>query len=232
VLFFRTLVVVLVTSLFGQLQPAEASSKRPAFSCAEDGASPDVVIPLRISNQTTLATASVDAITDFAGIVWRRYGVHLERSQEGRAAIGVIIAPTVSPQMAHDGLRVLASTIFDHGEATSTMYVWVGSAEALMASAPGYHGSATLPKGAQDAGITQMLGVAFAHEIGHYLLDTADHSATGLLRANIPVTELLEPNLRALRLDRAQQVRLCRGLDRRQTIADAAAPAWRDHSLP
>ncbi len=58
--------------------------------------------------------------------------------------------------------------------------------------------------------IPRVLGVALAHEIGHYLLDTRTHASSGLLRAAIPAAELFEPRLAQLGLGREQASLLCR----------------------
>lgn len=46
-----------------------------------------------------------------------------------------------------------------------------------------------------------VLGRAVAHEIGHYLLDTATHSDRGLMRAAIAAQEFADPGARTFTLD-------------------------------
>jgi hypothetical protein len=57
--------------------------------------------------------------------------------------------------------------------------------------------------------VLQMMGVALAHELGHYLLDTTHHSAAGLLRESLSVSDLAYPNPAHLRLTDKQQRRIC-----------------------
>jgi hypothetical protein len=54
-----------------------------------------------------------------------------------------------------------------------------------------------------------MLGVALAHELGHYLLDTSQHSAAGLLQAGLTIHQLAFPEPARLTLT-AEQQRLLR----------------------
>jgi hypothetical protein len=54
-----------------------------------------------------------------------------------------------------------------------------------------------------------MMGVALAHELGHYLLDTTHHSTAGLLRESLSVSDLAHPNPAHLRLTDKQQRRIC-----------------------
>ncbi len=220
----RPLVAALVTFLVGLAASSPAEPRHSVFSCDPNNRTPvNTVISVRISNQTMLPTGTIDDIAAVAGAVWGRYGIRFEPARPQAAAVGVIVAPTRAPQVMHVDALALASTLFDNGQATSTMYLWVGSAEALITSKLGNPVFRMLPKKGQDALISRMLGVALAHEFGHYLLNTAHHSATGLLRDNIPTTEFLVPNLRALGLTVDQQATLCHGLERLQQRSTTAA---------
>jgi hypothetical protein len=56
----------------------------------------------------------------------------------------------------------------------------------------------TLPTALADMLLARALGRALAHEIGHYLLGTAEHSAHGLMRASFAPQDLLEDAIRPL----------------------------------
>ena len=105
---------------------------------------------------------------------------------------------------------VLGTTLFSEGHATPYIRLSVGAAEAAAAAC---HGDGLTfgerPSAARDAILQRMLGVALAHELAHYLLDTAQHSAGGLLRADIRVTELVRPTAIRYPLTLEQQHRLC-----------------------
>ena len=55
--------------------------------------------------------------------------------------------------------------------------------------------------GLNDRRIGLVLGRAAAHEIGHYLLDTATHAASGLMRARFNQLEVADPRSPAFDLD-------------------------------
>src|SRR5688572_21428398 len=55
--------------------------------------------------------------------------------------------------------------------------------------------------GLNDQRIGLVLGRASAHEIGHYLLDTATHAAEGLMRARYNQLEVADPRSAAFDLD-------------------------------
>ena len=61
----------------------------------------------------------------------------------------------------------------------------------------------------RDAILSRMLGVALAHELGHYLLDSAHHSSAGLLRQTMAAHEMEQPNPSHLRLSRKEQLLMC-----------------------
>src|SRR5258708_37039209 len=49
------------------------------------------------------------------------------------------------------------------------------------------------------------MGRALAHEMGHYLLSSKAHTATGLMRARITATEFFGNDPRRFQLDNAQR---------------------------
>lgn len=53
--------------------------------------------------------------------------------------------------------------------------------------------------------LVRMMGVALAHEMAHYLLDTARHSSVGLLQAGLNIRELAFSEPTHLKLTPAQQ---------------------------
>ena len=69
------------------------------------------------------------------------------------------------------------------------------------------------PPRLRDLILARMIGRVLAHEIGHWLLRTRGHSATGLMRAVQGVGELAEPGRTGFRLDLENVARL------RETIA-------------
>ena len=61
----------------------------------------------------------------------------------------------------------------------------------------------------REATLRRMLGVALAHELAHYLLDTEKHSRRGLLRQTLTARDLEQPDLTRLELSQAQQWLMC-----------------------
>jgi hypothetical protein len=60
----------------------------------------------------------------------------------------------------------------------------------------------------RDLTLGRVLGRALAHEIGHFLLRSRDHSVVGLMRARQPVSDLLAPDRRHFGLSASELTRL------------------------
>jgi hypothetical protein len=72
-------------------------------------------------------------------------------------------------------------------------HVWVRHVERHAASARGgEHVLMSFPPPLADMFLGRALGRALAHEIGHYLLGTREHTARGLMRAQFAPQDLLE----------------------------------------
>jgi hypothetical protein len=72
-------------------------------------------------------------------------------------------------------------------------HVWVRHVERHAASVPGGDRAfLSLPRAMTATFLGRALGRALAHEIGHYLLGTREHTADGLMRAQFTPRDLLE----------------------------------------
>src|SRR5262249_37446949 len=94
------------------------------------------------------------------------------------------------------------------GHAVPDIHLWVGAAEALIDA------SATtdvwnMPTVERESHLVPMLGVALAHELGHFLLDTASHTLDGLPQRVIPYRDLQHPAAQPLGLSANQAFLLC-----------------------
>ena len=77
----------------------------------------------------------------------------------------------------------------------------IAGAERVLVKA-GTHGPVLLDNRAlADYRLGIVLGRALAHEIGHYLLDTATHADRGLMRATIDAREFADPRAKTFGLD-------------------------------
>jgi hypothetical protein len=192
---------------------APAGPQTPSFcphcvSCSLEAGSVRVV-RVKVYNQSRLSSASLDAVLEMAGRIWLPYGVTIEQVSNPDA-VALVVAAGVPEPVTRAGRPVLGDTLFHLHHATPYIRLWLGAAEA--AAAVGSTGTpvfTALPAEQRDGILLRMLGVAFAHELGHYLLDTGVHSSSGLLRAALTMRDLEEPNLARLDLTGPQQRSMC-----------------------
>jgi hypothetical protein len=169
------------------------------------------VVGLKIYDQTDLTNVGIQRILATANRIWRPYRVSVEPAT-GPSAITVVISSAVTATATDLRPAVLGDTLFTNGHATPYIHLWPANAEALATGAEieGLPFTAR-SRGERDLILTQMLGVALAHELAHYLLDTSAHSAAGLLRGTLGVNDLAFPKPGHLRLTHEQRQRICPG---------------------
>jgi len=134
--------------------------------------------------------------------VWGRLDVHLAWiDSRGRAAapdrggLSVMLEEGPYEGSALDADSVLAAlTQPPDACGWGLAHVWVRHIErhanALVRSAE--HAITSLPPALAETFIARALGRALAHEIGHYLLGTRQHTSRGLMRAQFAPNDLLE----------------------------------------
>ena len=202
--------VVVIASVLMLSATASAAHPPTAPLCKQDVAdAADVILPVHLYNQTQLRSQDLALIVGIADAIWRPYHIRLVATEVPGAAVRVTLAARTAPLAGGQGPIPVAFTVFDNGHATPTMYLWLGSAERLAARRPGERDFDELPTKLQNLVLSRILGVSLAHEIGHYLLDTASHSPRGLLRATITTRQMLDPRLKDLGLDDQQIASLC-----------------------
>ena len=181
----------------------------PCQPCAEctDDAGPRLV-RLRIYNQTQMEESAFASILDVANRIWAAYGVSVEAATS-LDAITVVVSP--GTMHSTDAVPIaVGDTLFTQGHATPYIHLWLGAAEVLARNSEGDGQPFTMkPVAERNAILLRMLGVALAHELGHYLLDTSHHSPAGLLRPTLEAREMEEPNPAHLRLSRKELQMMC-----------------------
>jgi len=164
---------------------------------------------LKIYNQSRLSESMVAAILDTANRIWTPYSVRFEVGTSPDGIVVIVSADSTEPG-SETGRTVLGTTLFMHGHATPYIHLWPGAAEAFAESTAIENRPFSLRTREQRERILlQMMGAALAHELGHYLLDMAQHSREGLMQTPISIRDLAFPDPARLGLTRAQQRLLC-----------------------
>jgi hypothetical protein len=192
--------------------PVTGADAAPCVQClngCDAGGAGTRVVPVHVYNQSRLNASMFTSLIDAANRVWAPYAIRLERHAADNA-IAVVITERPNLVQRADHRVVLGDTIFNDGHATPYMHLWLSTAEdvAIRSIVRGKPFSA-LPEPDRDAVLIQMLGVALAHELGHYLLDTRVHTPDGLLRTALKMDDLARPNPARLRLTPEQQAVIC-----------------------
>jgi hypothetical protein len=165
-------------------------------------------VRVKMTNQSRMRAADLAALLDVANSIWTRNGVSVEPGT-GPGAIVVVLCAGRNLAPQDSSAPVLGTTLFGDGHALPFISLSLAAAEALAADSEiGVVPFRSQPPGQQNAALIQMLGVALAHELAHYLLDTKEHASTGLLRPSFNARELIHPVLRRLGLTPQQEQRL------------------------
>ena len=185
------------------------------------------VVHLWLFNQTRIDDGTLAAIVGAANRIWMPYGLAIELGQ-GPDAIKIIVSPGMMPSATTAPGLALGDTLFTDGHASPYIHLWRGGAEALAMSTEIEGRTFTSrPIVEQNEILAQMLGVALAHELGHYLLDSSSHSTAGLLRGTIGMGDLAHPQPSHLRLTNEQRRRIC--LARADAVAEHDGPRREPH---
>ena len=180
---------------------------QPCADCTDD--SGPRIVHVRMYNQTRLNESVLANIVEVTNRIWEPYGISIETGTRTDAITVVVSAGTMRDAVGGAPIAV-GDTLFTEGHATPYIHLWLGGAESLARDSQSDGQSFTLkPPVERDAILLRMLGVALAHELGHYLLDTSRHSSAGLLRQTMAAREMQQPNPARLRLTRQQQQLMC-----------------------
>ncbi|HET9263076.1 MAG TPA: hypothetical protein VFO14_08535 [Vicinamibacterales bacterium] len=94
------------------------------------------------------------------------------------------------------GYRALASLGFTAAGPDNVMYASLDTARHLVEGA----GLGSQPEAVQERLAAELLGRAISHELGHYLLRSAKHSKTGLMKASLGTADVMSRDLGRFRL--------------------------------
>jgi hypothetical protein len=148
--------------------------------------------------------------------IWWRYGVRLEgltspcsgQTTGPKLHVRVRRRPRgtdITPQNA------LGAIYFVQGKPRPLIDLWVDEAVRVIGASP-----ASIFNGASDARsrveLARLLGRSLAHELGHYLLETGEHSKVGLMRAQYGLYDVRTASPLIYSLDDDQLVAVSRTL--------------------
>jgi hypothetical protein len=181
-----------------------------------------VALTVNVSASPDIPPALVSRVLAEADAIWRYSGftVAWQRvpHEAAAATLQVVIGHDVRP--VHDGGLALGWIVFADSAPAQEIYVSYSNAQRLMVEAPGVVGAPDrMPVLEKHTLLARAMGRALAHEMGHYLLASKDHTLTGLMRSRISATEFFGNDNRKFKLDNAQRSTITARLTRQSVIA-------------
>jgi hypothetical protein len=170
---------------------------------------PVVRVVVRTEGSLAIDRRKLTEIVRTARDIWRPYAdVAFDLASAETASPGLLqllITDRVSPVSEGASLGWIE---FVDGRPSNVINVSTTAAAALL-KASRWSG---LPKNVQWIFLERALARAIAHELGHYLLASRQHTAQGLMRGQLTPDDIMQPRRSSYRLDRAQVQRLQEGL--------------------
>jgi hypothetical protein len=193
-----------ITGIFAALLAAVAAN-----SAALPVDRPVVRVVVRTEGSLAIDRRRLTEIVRTARDIWRPYAdVAFDLASAETASPGLLqllITDRVSPVSEGASLGWIE---FVDGRPSNVINVSTTAAAALL-KASRWSG---LPKNVQWIFLERALSRAIAHELGHYLLASRQHTAQGLMRGQLTPDDIMQPRRSSYRLDRAQVQRLQEGV--------------------
>ncbi|HZR26838.1 MAG TPA: hypothetical protein VFA59_24805 [Vicinamibacterales bacterium] len=188
------------------------------------------VLVVTVTPQTPAVTPTLVAhVIEEVDAIWKPAGLSIvwNRQPVVEPSLHVTIGPARGSASARDSVEPLGWILFESNRPQPNIYVSLANATELLQNSRGVVGhSSGMPIVEREAYLSRAMGRALAHEIGHYLLASRDHSRSGLMKATRTAAEFfaidrvrfeLSTTERAIVEERMSGLRL----------ADAAAAAGR-----
>jgi hypothetical protein len=185
------------------LAVAELSATAPFADTASGGGGP--TLDLRLTPANTLSTVSRRALVNEADSIWRQGRVQLrwlgsaDTTTSGTTLRVLVTSHTVASSSEPSSWGVGELLRFNDSVAIAVASI---SGARRIVDVSGRMGPAESAE-MRDHRLGVVLGRAVAHEIGHYVLQTDTHAASGLMRGTIEAHEFADLRTDAFQLDRA-----------------------------
>jgi len=161
---------------------------------------------------STIPDRLVDEALQEAAAIWQLNGVTLvwrtgEDGATGSAPSGVAFRVTFDDRAGTSGeyAATLGSIVFVNGVPLPDIRLSYANALELLRSLYGNGQLSQMTTIERRMHLSRALGRALAHEVGHYLLASPDHTSQGLMKARQIATDLFGPSRRRFELTDAQR---------------------------
>lgn len=162
----------------------------------------NIRVDIAIEGAGTPPKFLVAAIEEAADI-WAAYGVKVQKPDAhdaGHDRIVRLVVKLAQPAKKLAAAGTLGSIAFTGETPEPAIELYPAAASALIAAVAFNRREDGWPATAQDRVLARVLGRALAHEIGHFLLRSKQHSTNGLMKAAQNGSELMAPDHRGFSL--------------------------------
>jgi hypothetical protein len=167
---------------------------------------PSIGLAIKVESTGKDIERVMPAIVREADRLWERYGVRLTGTNESAARrVQVVIVDDAEPGTFADGAGQEGLgwiTFLGPESPRNVIYLsWKRALTLLSEMMHGHQPIEQLPDKQRDWYLGRALGRTLAHEIGHYLLASAEHARTGMMRARYSAAQLFDPSTNGFLLD-------------------------------
>jgi hypothetical protein len=174
-------------------------------------AAESLTLNLRLTAADNLPPSSKRVLIAEAQAIWRQEGIRLQWLAGAEARAGETLRVLVMPNTVGappDGEPWPVGELLRFEDSRAIAIASIGGALRVVDESQRFQ-LLELPM-LRDYRLGLVLGRAVAHEIGHFLLQSNTHSASGLMRARIGAQEFADPSRNSFQLDPATQLQLSR----------------------
>ena len=167
--------------------------------------------PLQVNLDFGPATTPVAALAlAEAARVWAPYHVFVQRASGAVEGTGVRVTIADRAPSSTTDARALGSIEFRNGAPVPQIALFKERAWEVICAVAG-RSAERWPMSYREMILGRVLGRALAHELGHYLLQSKQHAAAGLMRPSPSIADLMADGRTAMFLTSEDLAALARG---------------------
>ena len=181
-----------------------------------------VALTINVSASPDIPSALVARALDETDLIWRTAGFVFAWRQapldRTAATLHVVIGHNV--RRVGEGGLALGWIRFDETTPGQEIYISYADVEQLLNESPGIVGAKErVTRFEREVLLARAMGRALAHEMGHYLLSSKQHTANGLMKAHRTATDFFGHDSRGFKLDAAQRSEITARLTQEAVVA-------------
>jgi hypothetical protein len=168
---------------------------------------PLVIVCLKLSQELALDSLVAKGLLTEVQTIWKALGADIRSvkdSDDGCARIVVVKADREALPEEASRADAIGWVPFAAGHARQLMFLRVSRARLMVALGV----TGVSQDALKNLILAKLLGRTVAHELGHVLLNSSSHSASGLMRANYGVNDVLRLGASAYSLSADERARL------------------------